>query len=87
LVYEIEDKLKVGLEAYYYSPQKLNDGATGKAYWLTGFMNEKLGNTFQSSPTWKILLIHGRQSLTRFTQEQLPILFSVTSMHPLTDLF
>ena len=46
LVYEIEDKLKVGLEAYYYSPQKLNDGATGKAYWLTGFMIEKLWKHF-----------------------------------------
>jgi outer membrane receptor for ferrienterochelin and colicins len=46
LVYEIEDKLKVGLEAYYYSPQKLNDGATGKAYWLTGFMIEKLWEHF-----------------------------------------
>jgi len=46
LVYEIEDKLKAGLEAYYYSPQKLNDGATGKAYWLTGFMIEKLWKHF-----------------------------------------
>ena len=46
LVYEIEDKLKVGLEAYYYSQQKLNDGATGKAYWLTGFMIEKLWKHF-----------------------------------------
>jgi outer membrane receptor for ferrienterochelin and colicins len=46
LVYEIEDKLKIGLEAYYYSPQKLNDGATGKAYWLTGFMIEKLWKHF-----------------------------------------
>lgn len=46
LVYEVEDKLKIGLEAYYYSPQKLNDGATGKAYWLTGFMIEKLWEHF-----------------------------------------
>ena len=46
LVYEIEEKLKIGLEAYYYSPQKLNDGATGKAYWLTGFMIEKLWKHF-----------------------------------------
>lgn len=46
LVYEIENKLKVGLEAYYYSPQKLNDGATGKAYWLTGFMIEKVWKHF-----------------------------------------
>ena len=41
-MYEIEDKLKVGLEAYFFSPQKLNDGATGEAYWITGLMVEKL---------------------------------------------
>ncbi len=46
LVYEIEDKLKIGLEAYYFSSQKLNDGATGKQYWLTGFMIEKLWKNF-----------------------------------------
>lgn len=46
LMYEIEGKLKVGLEAYYYSPQKLNDGTTGKGYWLTGFMIEKIWKRF-----------------------------------------
>ncbi|MEO8795411.1 MAG: TonB-dependent receptor, partial [Daejeonella sp.] len=46
LVYEVEEKLKMGLEAYYYSPQKLNDGATGKEYWLMGFMAEKLWDKF-----------------------------------------
>ena len=42
LMYEVEEKWKLGLEAYYVSPQQLNDGATGKQYWLTGFMAEKL---------------------------------------------
>jgi iron complex outermembrane receptor protein len=46
LVYEKEGKLKIGLEAYYFSPQKLNDGATGKAYWLNGLMAEKLYKNF-----------------------------------------
>jgi iron complex outermembrane receptor protein len=46
LMYEIEDKLKIGLEAYYYSPQKLNDGATGREYWLSGLMAEKLWKHF-----------------------------------------
>ncbi len=46
LMYEIEDKLKAGFEAYYYSTQKLNDGTTGKPYWLTGFMIEKLWKQF-----------------------------------------
>lgn len=46
LMYEIEDKWKVGLEAYYFSPQKLSDGATGKQYVLCGFMAEKLWEKF-----------------------------------------
>jgi len=46
LMYEIEDKLKIGLEAYYFSPQLLNDGATGKSYWITGLMAEKLWENF-----------------------------------------
>ncbi len=42
LMYEIVDKLKLGLEAYYYSKQQLSDGTFGKPYWITGFMAEKL---------------------------------------------
>ena len=46
LMYEMEDNLKVGLEAYYFSPQRLNDGTTGRGYWTTGFMVEKLWEKF-----------------------------------------
>lgn len=46
LMYEIEDKWKIGAEAYYYSPQQLNDGLTGKSYWTTGLMAEKLWERF-----------------------------------------
>lgn len=46
LMYEIEDKWKIGLEAYYFSKQQLNDGTTGKSYWTTGFMAEKLWERF-----------------------------------------
>lgn len=46
LMYEAEDKWKIGLEAYYYSTQALNDGTTGKAYWTCGFMAEKLWERF-----------------------------------------
>lgn len=46
LMYEIEDKWKIGLEAYYYSKQQLNDGTTGKQYWTCGFMAEKLWENF-----------------------------------------
>lgn len=42
LVYEKEERLKIGLEAYYFSPQRLSDGATGRSYWVCGAMAEKL---------------------------------------------
>jgi outer membrane receptor for ferrienterochelin and colicins len=46
LMYEIEDKLKVGLEAYHFSKQRLSDGTFGKSYWITGLMAEKLWDKF-----------------------------------------
>jgi iron complex outermembrane receptor protein len=46
LMYEIEDKLKIGLEAYYTGSQLLNDCAYGKSYWITGLMIEKLWENF-----------------------------------------
>ena len=41
-VYELADKWKLGLESYYFSPQQLNDGETGKSYWICGFMAERI---------------------------------------------
>ena len=46
LLYEVEDKWKLGLEGYYFGKQKLSDGAIGKSYWITGFMAEKLWEKF-----------------------------------------
>jgi iron complex outermembrane receptor protein len=46
LMYEIEEKLKIGLEGYYFSPQKLSDGTTGQQYWIFGLMMEKLWEDF-----------------------------------------
>ncbi|HUP11596.1 MAG TPA: TonB-dependent receptor, partial [Niastella sp.] len=46
LMYEIEKELKLGLEAYHFSRQRLNDGTFGKPYWITGFMAEKLWEKF-----------------------------------------
>lgn len=45
-LYEVEEKWKLGLEAYYFSKQNLSDGKTGKSYWITGFMAEKLWEKF-----------------------------------------
>lgn len=46
LMYEVEDKWKIGLEAYYFSPQKLGDGQKGKQYVVCGFMIEKIWEMF-----------------------------------------
>ncbi len=42
LMYELDNKWKVGAEAYYYSKQRLSDGSTGRGYWLCGLMAEKI---------------------------------------------
>lgn len=46
LMYEVEEKWKIGLEGYHFSKQQLSDGATGKSYWIFGFMAEKLWEKF-----------------------------------------
>lgn len=46
LVYEIENKWKFGSEIYYFSKQTLSDGNTGRAYWLTGLVAERIWKKF-----------------------------------------
>jgi iron complex outermembrane receptor protein len=46
LMYEIEDSWKIGLEAYYYSPQRLSDGTKSRDYWICGLMLEKIWEHF-----------------------------------------
>jgi outer membrane receptor for ferrienterochelin and colicins len=46
LVYEIEDKWRIGSEIYYFSKQNLTDGSIGKDYWLTGLVAEKFWKKF-----------------------------------------
>jgi len=42
LMYEKHDDIRIGLEGYYYSPQQLSDGTSGRSYWLMGLMVEKM---------------------------------------------
>jgi iron complex outermembrane receptor protein len=46
LIFELEDNLRIGLEAYYFSPQELNDGTTGREFWIFGLMSEKIWEDF-----------------------------------------
>ncbi|GAB2498905.1 TonB-dependent receptor [Algoriphagus taiwanensis] len=42
LMYEKHENFWIGLEAYYFSPQVLNDGEEGQSYWILGLMSEKV---------------------------------------------
>jgi iron complex outermembrane receptor protein len=46
LMYEVEEKWRAGLEAYYNSRQSLSDGTIGKAYWVFGAMVERIWEHF-----------------------------------------
>ncbi len=41
-VYEREDDIRIGLEAYYYGRQALQSGAKSPDYWVFGLMTEKI---------------------------------------------
>ncbi|MEJ6982256.1 TonB-dependent receptor [Pedobacter sp. P351] len=46
VMYEVEDKWKIGAEAYYFGKQRLSTGGTGRSYLTTGFMAERLWEKF-----------------------------------------
>ncbi|ANH83116.1 collagen-binding protein [Niabella ginsenosidivorans] len=74
LLYEIEDKWKIGLEAYYYGKQLLNDGATGKRYWICGFMAEKIWERFS--------LFINFENFTDTRQTRFDRIYTGTVTHP-----
>ena len=43
-VYEVEGKLRIGLEAYYYGQQMRSDGSKTRDFWIFGLMMEKAHN-------------------------------------------
>lgn len=46
LMYEVEEKWKIGLEAYYFSRQRLTNNTYGKPYWINGLMMERIWERF-----------------------------------------
>jgi len=74
LMYEVEGKLKLGFEAYYYSRQILTDGATGRPYWTLGFMAEKI---------WQPLsLFINFENFTDTRQTKFDTIYTGMVMHP-----
>ena len=74
LMYEIEDKLKIGFEAYYYSWQLLTDGTQGKPYWTFGLMGEKLWERFS--------IFVNFENFTDTRQTRFDTIYSGTVTHP-----
>ncbi len=74
LMYEVEDKWKLGLEAYYFSEQTLNDGTFGKPYWVTGFMAEKIWE--------KISIYINFENFTNTRQTKFDTIFTGTVNNP-----
>ena len=74
LVYENKNKIKLGLEAYYYSPQLLTDGKIGTSYWTFGFMAEKIWNKFS--------LFINFENLTDTRQTRFDTIYTGTITHP-----
>jgi outer membrane receptor for ferrienterochelin and colicins len=74
LLYEVENKWKLGFEAYYYSRQLLSDGATGKPYWTLGFMAEKI---------WQhVSLFINFENFTNTRQTKFDTIYTGTVTHP-----
>lgn len=74
LFYEVEEKWKIGLEAYYFSPQKLNDNTTGRSFWTAGFMIEKM---------WEKLSIYiNFENFTDTRQTKFGSIYSGTIVNP-----
>jgi iron complex outermembrane receptor protein len=74
LMYEMEDKFKIGLEAYYFSKQKLNDNSIGRSYWTMGLMAEKI---------WERLsLFINFENFTDTRQSKFEQIFTGTLMNP-----
>ncbi len=46
LMYEKHDEIRIGLEAYYFSPQQLSDNRSSEEYWIFGLMTEKMWDGF-----------------------------------------
>ena len=80
-VYEREDDFRLGLEAYYYSRQKLNDGGTARDYWIFGLMMEKM-----FSPNLSMFLNFENFSDTR--QTRFGTLYTGSKLSPdFSDIF
>jgi iron complex outermembrane receptor protein len=74
LMYEVEEKWKIGLEAYHFTRQYLNDGDFGKPYWLMGFMVEKI---------WEHIAVYVNfENFTNTRQTRFDTIFTGTVNNP-----
>ena len=80
LVYEREGEIRVGLEAYYFSQQVLNDGSRSRDYWIFGLMMERIFDDFS--------LFLNFENFTDTRQSRYEQIYSGTQVKPLfNDIF
>jgi hypothetical protein len=84
LMYEIEDKLKIGLEAYHFSRQRLSGGTFGKPYWITGLMAEKLWEKLRPKKCTPVCKAHKTRIQKPTLQKSVHFSYS-SSGHTLLD--
>jgi len=81
LVYEKEDDLRIGLEAYYFGQQALNDGTRARDYWIFGLMMEKVFSDRYS-------LFLNFENFTDTQQTRYEQIYSGTRLNPMfNDIF
>ena len=74
LMYEVEDKWKIGLEGYYTGEQNLTDGTRGKDYFIFGFMIQKI---------WDKLSIYANfENFTDVRQTRFDTIYTGTKTDP-----
>ena len=74
LMYEKDERWKIGLEGYYFSRQLLSDGTFGKPYWITGFMAERIWD--------KISLYVNFENFTDTRQTKFDVIYTGTINDP-----
>ncbi len=80
LMYEKDEKWKLGAEAYYFSPQQLTDGSRGRSYWIFGFMAER------SWKKWSLFI--NFENFTDTRQSKSGAIYTGTTINPVfSDIY
>ena len=79
-MYEEDDEWRIGIEAYYTDRQWLNDGTTGRSFWVFGAMAERIWERFS--------IYVNCENLSNVRQTRFESIYSGTRTNPVfKDIF